>query len=274
MLTSTGTDIVTNMECTARKWHEGQFRKDGKTPYIEHPKTVVEQLMAWGFTKESNPLVLAIAWGHDLGEDTNVPFQELMNAGGVFGPELIDGIMWLTFSRGRWPEAESREAAKEMYIANVAKSAPTDILAIKIADRLCNIRDFAKLCGERSEKVRSYYWEAEPLFDNIRRLPDPLRHAVSKTYEEVKELVFDNMYELRDAWVDEFYIVKEPPTAYGYIFEGRCKWDGDDFAAYMSLEELLAWKTKKKVPRYIAEAYAEGKIKPEEVDWDSDKPVS
>ena len=80
-----------------------------------------------------------------------------------------------------------------MYIANVAKSAPTDILAIKIADRLCNIRDFAKLCGERSEKVRSYYWEAEPLFNNIRRLPDPLRHAVSQTYEEVKELSSDDL---------------------------------------------------------------------------------
>ena len=69
MLTNAETDIVTNMERTARKWHDGQFRKDGKTPYIEHPKAVVEQLMAWGFTKESNLLVLAIAWGHDLGED-------------------------------------------------------------------------------------------------------------------------------------------------------------------------------------------------------------
>ena len=35
MLTNAETDIVTNMERTARKWHDGQFRKDGKTPYIE-----------------------------------------------------------------------------------------------------------------------------------------------------------------------------------------------------------------------------------------------
>ena len=35
MLTNAETDIVANMERIARKWHEGQFRKDGKTPYAE-----------------------------------------------------------------------------------------------------------------------------------------------------------------------------------------------------------------------------------------------
>ncbi len=87
-----------------------------------------------------------------------------------------------------------------MYVAHVARDAPPDILAIKLADRLCNLRDFAKLHGVRSDKVVSYYWEAEPLFDNIKRLPESLRQAVSKTFEEDKySIVFVHPYELRDA---------------------------------------------------------------------------
>ena len=42
-------------------------------PYIEHPRAVVAQLKAWGMTEEANPVPLALAWGHDLVEDTCVP---------------------------------------------------------------------------------------------------------------------------------------------------------------------------------------------------------
>lgn len=264
-------DVVGKMESLARKWHEGQYRKDlERTPYIEHPKAVVGQLKEWGYSEEANPAIFAIAWGHDLVEDTAVTAGKLLEACGVSGPEIVSGIAWLTFKRDNWPEAESKEKAKEMYIAHIARNAPPDILAVKLADRLCNLRDFAKLHGAGNEKVVSYYREAKPLFDNIKRLPESLRRLVSQSCKDAEWAIgIADLYEMRDAWVDEFYIVKDPPTAYGYIFEGCCKWDGDDFAASLSFEERMAWKVCKKVPRYIAEDYAKGKIKPEDIDWHS-----
>lgn len=265
------TDVVTNMEALARKLHNGQFRKGTKhLPYIVHPKAVVQQLKEWGFSEELNPIVLSIGWGHDLFEDTAVNVSEVLEACGTVGSDIVSGIKWLTFNRCDWPEAESKEQAKAMYIANIASNAPPEILVVKLADRICNIRDFAELYGERSEKVRSYYWEANPLFNNINRLSEKLQRDVSQTLFDVEYgIVFPDPYELRDEWTDSFYIVKNPPTAYGCLFEGRLGWDGMDFSRSISEDEFDSWKIRKKVPQYIAEAYCKGEIKVEDIDWDS-----
>lgn len=62
---------------------------------------------------------------------------------------------------------------------------------MKLADRFCNLRDFAALCGKGSAKVRSYFWEAQCLFDSIERLPAEIRGAVQRTLEYLKNLAFD-----------------------------------------------------------------------------------
>ena len=264
-------NIVTNMEALARKWHDGQFRKGPEhLPYIVHPEAVVEQLKSWGYSAEHDPIVLAVGWGHDLFEDTAVTAAEVLKTCGLSGPEVVSGIAWLTFYQENWPEAESKDKAKAMYIEHVARSAPPHILAVKLADRLCNLRDFAKLHGERSEKLQAYYWEAEKLFSNINRLPEKLQRTVGQSLSTLEySLVFKDPYELRDEWTDSFYIVKNPPTAYGYLVEGRLGWDGVDFCRGIPEQEFDSWKIHKQVPKYIAEAYCEGKIKPEDIDWDS-----
>ena len=63
---------------------------------------------------------------------------------------------------------------------------------------------------------------------------------------------------------DDFY-----NSQYGYLFEGRLGWDGVDFCRGIPEQEFDSWKIHKQVPKYIAEAYCEGKIKPEDIDWDS-----
>ncbi len=270
-------NIVTNMEALARKWHDEQFRKGPEhLPYIVHPEAVVDQLKSWGYSAEHDPIVLAVGWGHDLFEDTTIPAIEVLKACGLSGPEVISGIAWLTFCRDNWPEAESKDKAKALYIEHVARFAPPDILAVKLADRLCNLRDFAKLHGKRSEKVRSYYWEAETLFNNIRRLPEKLQQIVRQTESDViYDMVFPNPYELRDEWTDSFYIVKDPPIAFGFIFEGKFAYDGCDFCmAFPEHEDWSGIQRKiKKVPQFIAEAYGDGDICPEEINWDDNAPV-
>lgn len=193
MKTPKNKDVVGKMESLARKWHEGQYRKGPeRTPYIEHPKAVVGQLKEWGYSEKNEPAILAIAWGHDLLEDTSVTVDELLAVCGEFGPKVLDGIESLTFRPEKWPEAETKEEAKAQYLVHLANFAENDVFAVKLADRLCNLRDFSKLHGVGSEKMHSYYREAKRLFDNLGRMGDR-RSAVFKTVSEVWKLAYPDV---------------------------------------------------------------------------------
>ena len=86
-------NVVETMQALADEWHYGVERKGkGHVPYIEHPCAVVAQLKAWGMTEGANPVPLAVAWGHDLVEDTRVPAIAILNAAGEHGREVFDGI--------------------------------------------------------------------------------------------------------------------------------------------------------------------------------------
>ncbi len=93
-------NIVDKMEALADEWHCGVERKGkGHVPYIEHPRAVVAQLREWGMTAESDPVPLAVAWGHDLVEDTKVPAISILNAAGEHGHVFgCDGLFLELFS--------------------------------------------------------------------------------------------------------------------------------------------------------------------------------
>lgn len=155
-------DCVEKLKLLAEAYHQGTLRKDGITPYIEHPKAVVALLESWGIT---DPITLAIAWGHDLLEETpverrDVLLQEILSAG---GEEVLQGIKWLTFDPT--PEAREDKALKanekEVYIETIARKAPMKSLVVKVADRLCNTRDFLKLGNPL--KARRYLSKGKPL---------------------------------------------------------------------------------------------------------------
>lgn len=58
-------DLVTLASSIARKSHDGQFRRNGTTPYITHPEAVARSL------EGEHPNVIAAAWLHDTLEDTH-----------------------------------------------------------------------------------------------------------------------------------------------------------------------------------------------------------
>ena len=63
----------------AEKYHAGQFRKGaGHIPYITHPASVARELLAWGEPEDSP--AIAMAWGHDLLEDTAATEAEIRAA--------------------------------------------------------------------------------------------------------------------------------------------------------------------------------------------------
>ena len=82
-------------------------------------------------------------------------------------------------------------------------------------------------------------------------------------------------WEARDAWESSYYIVKDPPIAWGFMFDGQLAYDGEDFGIGLTYEELLALHetVEKEVPCWIAESYGVGDICPEEVDWEKDKTI-
>jgi len=123
------------MKRLAEKYHAGQFRKGpGNVPYIVHPQTVARTLLEWG-EPEDSPAV-AVAWGHDLLEDTTVTEAEIRE---VADDRVLAGIKLLT---------RPREEDKKLYLRSIVESGDREAMLVKIADRICNSRDFVKLEGK------------------------------------------------------------------------------------------------------------------------------
>lgn len=55
--------------------HLGQYRRDGVTPYINHPMTVAAKVRHLGELYEAAALL------HDVAEDSNISAADLINAG-------------------------------------------------------------------------------------------------------------------------------------------------------------------------------------------------
>ena len=172
-------DIVMNMEALARKWHEGAFRKGpGKVPYIVHPEAVVKQLREWGYNESDDAVTLAVAWGHDLLEDTKCPDAEILAAG---GDEVLAGIKALSFKPPKYPRLTDEEwdKKKDEYIHNVASTAAPEILVVKMADRICNTMDFIRANNKWGYE---YLVLGECLFDRVREMKKGERIAEEFDY--------------------------------------------------------------------------------------------
>lgn len=117
----------------ATKAHKNQFRKDGKTAYIEHIRDVVNRL------ENADENIRAAAWLHDVVEDNpNYSFQEIKRLG--VPEEVIAAVRLLT---------KSQNQSVASYYKNIR---PNPIAtAVKIADMLSNLAD------DPSEKQRQRY---------------------------------------------------------------------------------------------------------------------
>ena len=133
----------------AARAHQGQVRKDGRTPYVSHVFRVclvVRDL--FGF---DDPRMLQAALLHDTIEDTTTDFDEIEE---LFGPEVARWVAYLT-KDSRLPEKDREEA----YCRGLAE-APWQVKACKLADIYDNLTDSKHLPEEKrartKEKVRQY----------------------------------------------------------------------------------------------------------------------
>lgn len=109
-------------EAIATDAHRGQFRNDGVTPYIEHPKRVASMLATRGST------LVAIAWLHDVLEDTAITAQDLLQQG--IRQDIIDSVIRLT---------KDPSLTYEQNIDRICGDPNAEL--VKIADHLDNLSD-------------------------------------------------------------------------------------------------------------------------------------
>jgi (p)ppGpp synthase/HD superfamily hydrolase len=114
----------------ARWKHQHQFRRDGVTPYVEHPKAVMTILRdEFGVTDVDT---LAAGLLHDTIEDTATDYDEVSER---FGKRVADTVAVLTKDK-RLPEAQR----ERVYFSQLSR-APLPARLCKVADSLHNVRD-------------------------------------------------------------------------------------------------------------------------------------
>jgi (p)ppGpp synthase/HD superfamily hydrolase len=132
--------------------HHGQFDKGGK-PYILHPLRVMS------FLKSDDEELQCMALLHDVIEDTDTTYLELMEAG--MSTRVIEGIMALTKERG---------FSYDQYKQKIFKN--RDAMQVKMADLRHNT-DIRRLKGvsqkdiERMAKYHTFYLELRQKLETV-----------------------------------------------------------------------------------------------------------
>jgi guanosine-3',5'-bis(diphosphate) 3'-pyrophosphohydrolase len=115
----------------AAERHRVQRRKDADaTPYINHPIAVAAVLAHAGQVTDEAMLVAAIL--HDTVEDTPTSFEEIESR---FGATVADLVRELTDDKSL-----PKQRRKQLQIEH-APSASAQAKQLKIADKICNVRD-------------------------------------------------------------------------------------------------------------------------------------
>ena len=115
----------------AAEKHRRQRRKDPEaTPYINHPIAVATVLAVEGEVTDEATLLCALL--HDTVEDTDTTFAELAQH---FGSEVAELVRELTDDKSL-----DKSERKRLQIEH-AKASSARAKLVKIADKICNLRD-------------------------------------------------------------------------------------------------------------------------------------
>lgn len=168
-----GLDLLLRAVSFAAERHDGQMRKDDKTPYFSHPvrvMTIAAQLL--GVT---DPEVLAAAVLHDTVEDTDTDRDDLAER---FGERVAGIVIHLTKDK-RLPEADR----EDRYFASLA-TAPVEVKLCKASDTIDNLIDSRGLSAAHRAKTLA---KAKRLVETLDgRLPAEWAHALERLREEVR----------------------------------------------------------------------------------------
>ncbi len=149
--------------------HRQQRRKDvDETPYIKHPIEVAEVLASDGGVTDE--VLLSAAVLHDTVEDTGTTLDDLRAR---FGDEVAGLVHEVTDDKSL-PKAER----KRLQVVHAATASPR-ARQLKIADKICNLRDITEAPpdGWSIERRREYIAWSAAVVANCRGLNPALEAA-------------------------------------------------------------------------------------------------
>ena len=180
-------DLINKAIDWAKKYHSGQFRKSGE-PFYTHPLEVA--YMISDYKLRTSVIVSSIL--HDIIEDTEVTVEMILDDFGWRIAEMVDRL-----TRDR-PDGTRLSVEKILY--NAYQKQDTDVLLIKLVDRLHNMNTITAQPEEKQlrtiqETLQYFLAIAEAL-----EAPYLIDHLYDECYEnnvnlgviKAEEPVFDN----------------------------------------------------------------------------------
>ncbi len=163
----------------ATKKHEGQFRDDGKTPYIEHPKKVAALVKQYKQSKNIDAIVAA-ALLHDTLEDTYTSYKELKEE---FGEMVASMVVEVTSAK-----IVPTLMGKGRYLKHKMKWMSPYALVIKLADRLANLQDCTGITEEKKERLKQDTIEIVEFLNKIETLTTAHNALIAEIEKELQKL--------------------------------------------------------------------------------------
>lgn len=181
-------DMLRRALALAEATHAGQYRKpsaarpEHRDPYLIHPMRVALVLLEEVDVRE--PAAVAAALLHDVVEDSDGRVTDEMIARD-FGPEVAAIVAALT----KPPHSATvpREQQLHDYHENIA-AAPLAVRAVKLADRLDNIREAVTVGDARFQ--RKYLAETREIYLPLAAATDNYFHStISEICDRIESML-------------------------------------------------------------------------------------
>jgi guanosine-3',5'-bis(diphosphate) 3'-pyrophosphohydrolase len=159
----------------ASRAHQGQLRKDGKTPYSSHPFRVC--LIVRQVFGIADPAVLTAAVLHDTIEDTPADYDDLAEH---FGDEAAKWVGMLS------KDMRIEEGERERLYKATLQTSPWQVKVCKLGDIYDNLCDSQHLSEEKRQRTLE---RSRGYLDVLKDLSLPADHPVSKAVSLVSQLL-------------------------------------------------------------------------------------
>lgn len=194
---------IDNAKKIAELLHQGQFRADGITPYIEHPKAVADLVLEHGGSERA----VCLAWLHDIMEENAEGARKLMGLENIKSKskwyleltkkkldEWTDIAFDLAKLSDHWElvQQDIKTRGKRAYLTSLLLDANLDVLLVKLCDMLANIRESN---GSRMIQEMRYYKAVQGLMCSTRL---DMKEAHHKICEQIRVLVEKHLDNLED----------------------------------------------------------------------------
>ena len=174
-------DCVKTAMAFARQCHQGQTRlgRDGKVPYYdEHILGVYHILKDECHVEDETVLVAALL--HDTVEDTDCTFEDIEK---IFGTDIRDHVYLLSKLEG--------ETFSD-YSKRLFDHAPAQVVMIKLADRLHNLRTILFVSNRKwiQRKVNQTHTD---ILDRLEQVKDNLGEDYASEISMLKDKIIEQL---------------------------------------------------------------------------------